>query len=70
MLWSRWPVFSTVLCNLRDGTAIRGVLVRQSGPLVVLAKAQLLAENEEPAPMDGEVYVERSQVLFLQRLEG
>lgn len=70
MLWSRWPIYSTVLCNLHDGTAIRGVLIEQRGPLIVLAKAALLAPGEEPAPMDGQVYIERAQVQFLQRLEG
>lgn len=64
--WSSWPIFERVLVNLIDGSAIDGLLVRQKGPLLVLADATLLPTDAEPASMDGEVYVERSQVLFVQ----
>lgn len=66
MPWSPWPIFERVLVNLVDGSAIDGLLVRQKGPLLVLADATILATDAEPSPMDGEVYVERSQVLFVQ----
>lgn len=66
MPWSRWPILDRVLCNLIDGTAVDGVLIDRRGPLLVLADAQLFTPSGEPTQMDGTVYIERSQVLFLQ----
>lgn len=66
MPWNRWPVYDRVLINLDDGTAIDGILVAQRGPLLILSDARLLSEAHEPADLDGDVYIERSRVLFLQ----
>lgn len=70
MPWSRWPVFERILVNLVDGSAIDGLLIDQRGPLLVLADATLLTDASEPAPLDGKVYIEREQVLFLQARAG
>lgn len=66
-LWSRWPIFDRVLVNLTDGSAIDGILVDKRGPLLVLSDATLLTADHEPSQMDGQVYLERTHVLFLQR---
>lgn len=66
MPWSRWPVYDRVLVNLTDGSAIDGILLARRGDLLILADATLLTDSAEPARLDGEVYVERSKVLFLQ----
>lgn len=66
MPWNRWPVFERVLINLVDGSAIEGLLIDRRGPLLVVSDATLLTDASEPAQLDGEVYVERSRVLFLQ----
>lgn len=70
MPWYRWPVFERVLVNLIDGSAIDGLLVAKRGPVLVLADATLLTDANEPARLDGEVYVERSRVLFMQARGG
>jgi hypothetical protein len=62
----RWPIYDRVLVNLINGAAIDGVLIARRGPLLVLADATLLTESGEPSAMDGQIYVERSQVLFMQ----
>lgn len=66
MTFSRWPVLQRVLVNLVDGSAIDAVLLAHRGPLLVLADATLLSTEHQPSAMDGEVYVERSKVLFMQ----
>jgi hypothetical protein len=66
MAFNNWPVYDRVLVNLIDGSAIDGVLLGRRGPLLMLGDASLLTTNAEPAQMDGRVYVERSQVLFIQ----
>lgn len=66
MPFHRWPIFDRVLVNLIDGSAIDGVLVARRGPLLVLSDATLLTASAEPSRMDGEIYIERAQVLFLQ----
>lgn len=68
MALHRWPVFGRVMVNLTSGDALAGVLIRRRGPLLVLAHAQLHTAGVEPVDLDGEAYVERSKVLFLQSL--
>jgi small nuclear ribonucleoprotein (snRNP)-like protein len=57
-----------VVVNLLTGTAIEGVLLRRSGPLLVLADCTLHPVQGEAAKVDGQVVVERSQVEFVQAL--
>lgn len=63
---SRWPVYDRVLANLIDGSAIEGLLIRRSGPLLVLADCTLYTPSAEPAQLDGDIYLERERVLYLQ----
>lgn len=68
-VWSRWPVFERVLVNLVDGSAINGLLIDKRGPLLVLSDCTLLTAEHEPSGMDGDVYIERDRVLFLQHCQ-
>lgn len=63
---SRWPIYDRVLVNLIDGSAIDGLLIDKRGPLLVVADATLYTTANEPAPLDGDVYIERARVLYLQ----
>lgn len=63
---SGWPVYDRVLVNLTDGTAIDGLLVGKPRGLLILADATLHTPGHEPAALDGDVYVTREKVLFLQ----
>lgn len=71
-LWSvrPWRLVKArrVVVNLRSGQAIQGLLVRQSGPLLFLAEAQLHEGNNEPVPLDGQAVIERPTVEFIQML--
>jgi len=64
--WRRWPVKSRVLVNLHDGRAFDGILYRTTGPLLVLVDPTLIEVGAEPTKLDGAVYVERSNVSFIQ----
>jgi hypothetical protein len=56
-----------VIVNFTDGrTAIRGVLFGESGSWLTLKQAAMLSQTTAAVPMDGDVVVHRSQVLFLQ----
>jgi hypothetical protein len=57
-----------VVVNLRSGQAIQGLLVRQSGPLLFLAEAQLHEGNNNPVPIDGQAVIERPGIDFIQIL--
>lgn len=57
----------SVVANLTDGTAFRGVLWQARGPLLILRSATL-HEHGQVKPVDGEVLVERSRLSFLQVL--
>jgi len=63
---SRWPIYDRVLANLIDGSAIDGLLIARRGPLLVLSDATLYASGAEPTALDGEIYIERARVLYLQ----
>lgn len=71
-LWSirPWRLVKArkVVVNLRSGQAIEGLLVRQSGPLLFLAEAQLHEGNSSPVPIDGQAVIERPGVDFIQLL--
>lgn len=55
--------------NLHSGHAVTGVLWRRCGRLLVLRSAELLEPGARtPTVMDGEVVVDRDQVLMLQKL--
>lgn len=69
MQFARWPVYDRVLVSLDSGAAIDGLLIDKRGPLLVLSDATLLTPGGEPSPMDGQVYIERARVLFLQRAQ-
>lgn len=67
MLSTKWPICERVLINLVNGDAIAGLLIDRKGPLLVLAHAALIsADATKPADVDGHVYIERTQVLFIQ----
>lgn len=56
-----------VLVNLIDGKALHGVLWARRGGYLVLKDATLHVPGAEfPAPMQGEVLVERDRVDFVQ----
>jgi len=66
-----WPICERVLVNLHSGDAVSGVLIAQRRSLLVLANAALISSGtDEPTAMDGQVYIERSQVAFLQAMKG
>jgi hypothetical protein len=63
---SRWPIHERVLASLIDGSAIDGILIDRRGPLLIMADCTLYTATSEPAPLDGEIYIERDRVLYLQ----
>lgn len=68
-MFSRWPVRRNVIVNLKDGDALRGVLLRKRGPILELANVELhYAGNRGVVPVDGTVVVEREHVSFMQVL--
>lgn len=69
-MFNRWPVRHRVLANLTDGTAIDGLLIEAKGPLMVLSDCTVYTPNCEPSNVDGEIYIERDRVLYLQKPRG
>jgi small nuclear ribonucleoprotein (snRNP)-like protein len=65
-MFSPWPVYDRVFVNLTDGSAISGLLTAQKGQLLVLNDATLYSPDSEPAALDGQIYIEREKVLYLQ----
>lgn len=55
-----------VVVNLRTSRAFVGILWARRGPLLVLRNVTMHEPGAAPAPVDGEVVVERDQVEFIQ----
>ena len=70
LFWRPPFLYGSVIVNLISETdsALRGVAWGQRGPWLTLRQAALLRANAEPAPIDGEVVVHRSNIAFVQVL--
>lgn len=66
LAWRRNVVRRRGIVNLKSGRTFRGILWKQSGPLVVMRQAEMLEAGREPIPVDGEVVIERSEIEFIQ----
>lgn len=64
----RYPVLKRVIVNTKTGNAFRGVLWAKYSDYVVLRNAEMLRENANRVPIDGEVVIERVNVDFIQVL--
>jgi small nuclear ribonucleoprotein (snRNP)-like protein len=64
--WNSVAVRRQVVVNLQTGLTFRGVLYKQTGPLLVLKNAQLLEPGQAPVELAGEVVIERKTVDFVQ----
>lgn len=72
-VWAGWQLYARryairrrVLVNLLSGSAVDGVLWMRRGGILVLREARLIESGAEPAPMDGEVLIDRARVDFIQ----
>lgn len=59
-----------VIVNLVTGRAINGVLLKKSGPILLLGDCQVQDDQGGWVAVDGQVVVERSRVEFVQALGG
>jgi small nuclear ribonucleoprotein (snRNP)-like protein len=55
-----------VVINLHSSRAFVGILWAQRGPLVVLRNVTMHEPGAAPAPVDGEIVIERDQIEFIQ----
>lgn len=55
---------------LKSGTSLRGVLWAQRGRYLLMRNAELLKAANEIMPLDGEIVVDKSNIAFVQLLEG
>lgn len=70
LLWRhRMPALRRrVLVNCDNDGAVRGILTGVHPDWLVLQQADLLSPETQPAKLDGETFVPRSRVLFMQVL--
>jgi small nuclear ribonucleoprotein (snRNP)-like protein len=55
-----------VVVNLLSSRAFVGVLWAKRGPLIVLRNVVMHEAGAAPAPVDGEIVIERDQIEFIQ----
>lgn len=69
LLWWRPPAMLRVcIVNLKDdhSTAIKGVLWQSRGPWLTFRDCSLLRPSQPATPIDGDVFIHRDNVSFLQ----
>jgi hypothetical protein len=70
LTFRRWVVHRRVIVNTKTDKAFSGVVTRKSGPLIELRDAELLQSGRPPVKIDGAVIIERSNLDFVQIIEG
>ena len=67
----RLRVRSRVLVSLKTGNAVSGVIVRSAGAWIVVADPAVHDRNaQSPTPADGEIWIERVNVDYVQAAGG
>jgi hypothetical protein len=64
--WTRTALRRTIIVNLDTGRAFRGIAWARRGRLLILRDATMFEPGAEPAPVDGEVVIDRDRVEFMQ----
>lgn len=57
-----------MLVSLLSGNAVRGVLTKTPGTLLILQGCTVHEPGSEPAPADGEIVIDQANVDFIQLL--
>lgn len=57
-----------VLVSLFSGNAVRGVLTKTPGPLLILQGCTVHEAGSEPASADGEIVIDQANVDYIQLL--
>jgi hypothetical protein len=66
-LGNSWPFRCKVIVNLKaQPDAYRGILWEQRGGWLVLKNAEVLRDRQAPVPVDGDLLIDRRDVLFVQ----
>lgn len=52
--------------NLHSGSTIRGVLVKEAGPKLILRAASVYEPGQEWIPADGEIIIDSDNVDYVQ----
>lgn len=63
-----YPVYQSVIVNTKTGKAFRGILWAKKRDVLVLKDAEISRGGGQWAQVDGEIYVDRLNVDFLQAL--
>lgn len=69
MSFGRIAISRRVVVNLVEGTAVSGILWDDRKPIIVLRSANL-HQAGQTVPLDGDILIEHSRILFIQLPEG
>lgn len=63
-----YPETREIIAHLKDKTSIRGILTERTRDYLTIKKAQIVTAGATSAVMDGEAFVFRNEVSFIQVL--
>jgi len=58
-----------VIINLKTDKAFRGYLINEKGVLLELREAELLEPGGEPVQVKGKIFIEKTNIDFIQATE-
>lgn len=61
-----YPETREVVVHTKDGKSIRGVLTERARDYVTVKKAELLTTQARSSVMEGEAFIFRSEISFIQ----
>jgi len=65
-LFSNYPKKHKVIVNTKNDKSFRGILYKKNPNYLVLTKSELLLGVGETTPIDGELFIYKSDVDFIQ----
>lgn len=68
--YSQLVVHRRVVLNLKSGHAVAGYVTERKGDLFVVRDAQLAEPGSDPVAVDGELVVDKHEILFVQAVEA
>jgi hypothetical protein len=69
-IWPWRPPYyrRSIICNLKSGETLSGVLLTTRGPWYVLSRSALLQAGQAPTSIDGDAVIHRENIAFTQVL--
>ena len=68
--YKKFTTSKTVIVNLKNNKAFKGVLVEEKADIIILKNVELIEEGTESVNVAGSVLIEKHNIDFIQIIGG